>query len=92
MPRVHPDWVDRSRVTRRLEEGLHRGLTLISAPPGFGKTTLVSSWYHAGPRDDVSVAWLSLDERDNDARRFLTYLIEASIRPIRRLARLHARC
>lgn len=64
-------------MIQRLEDGLRGRLTLISAPAGFGKTTLVSSWLHSRSRDDYSVAWLSLDERDNDTERFLTYLIEA---------------
>jgi LuxR family maltose regulon positive regulatory protein len=68
-----------------LNEGLSSGrrLTLISAPAGFGKTTLVSEWV-AGPRDyppnlvcGSSVAWLSLDEADNDPARFISYLIAA---------------
>ncbi|MEO1440632.1 MAG: LuxR C-terminal-related transcriptional regulator [Chloroflexota bacterium] len=53
---------------------MHRKLTLISAPAGFGKTTLVSSWIAVSKRP---VAWLSLDERDSDPSRFLTYLIAA---------------
>jgi LuxR family maltose regulon positive regulatory protein len=63
---------------------LHRKLTLISAPAGFGKTTLVSEWVkrlrsESLPEDPIEnrVAWLSLDERDNDPIRFLTYFITA---------------
>ncbi|MBN8639576.1 MAG: helix-turn-helix transcriptional regulator, partial [Anaerolineae bacterium] len=63
--------VERSRLIERLNEGLHRKLTLISAPAGFGKTTLVSAWI-AGCVQPV--AWLSLDEGDNDPTRFLAYL------------------
>ena len=51
-----------------------RKLTLISAPAGFGKTTLVSEWVAGCGRP---VAWLSLDEGDNDPARFLTYLVAA---------------
>jgi LuxR family maltose regulon positive regulatory protein len=58
----------------RLNEGLHRKMTLISAPAGFGKTTLVSEWVAACERP---AAWLSLDEGDNDPSRFLTYLVAA---------------
>ncbi len=58
----------------RLNEGLHRKLTLISASAGFGKTTLVSEWLADCERP---VAWLSLDEMDNDPSRFLTYFIAA---------------
>jgi LuxR family maltose regulon positive regulatory protein len=64
----------RPRLIERLNEGLHRNLTLISAPAGFGKTTLVSEWV-AGCQGPV--AWLSLDEGDNDPKRFLNYLVAA---------------
>ena len=57
-----------------LDEGLHSKLTLISAPAGFGKTTLVSEWV-AGCEQPV--AWLSLDEGDNDPARFVAYLVAA---------------
>ncbi|MGF1471323.1 MAG: LuxR C-terminal-related transcriptional regulator [Rubrobacteraceae bacterium] len=59
-------------MTERLDEGLHRKLTLVSAPAGFGKTTLLSEWLSGSQR---SAAWLSLDEGDNDPIRFLTYLV-----------------
>jgi LuxR family maltose regulon positive regulatory protein len=61
-------------LLRRLNEGLHRKLTLISAPAGFGKTTLVVEWAATCSR---SVAWLSLDEGDNDPVHFLSYLVAA---------------
>ncbi|MDF2661932.1 MAG: transcriptional regulator [Paenibacillus sp.] len=64
----------RSRLTERLNEGLHRKLTLVSASAGFGKTTLVSEWLAGCERP---AAWLSLDEGDNDPARFLTYLLAA---------------
>jgi LuxR family maltose regulon positive regulatory protein len=57
-----------------LNDGLHRKLTLISAPAGFGKATLVSEWV-AGCKQPV--AWLSLDEADNDPARFISYLVAA---------------
>jgi LuxR family maltose regulon positive regulatory protein len=62
----------RPRLIERLNEGLQCKLTLISAPAGFGKTTLVSEWIASCGR---SVSWLSLDEGDNDPTRFLTYLV-----------------
>jgi LuxR family maltose regulon positive regulatory protein len=76
IPPMRPDAVPRPRLIGRLDEGLRAGrkLTLVSAPPGFGKTTLVSQWVSAGGRE---VAWLSLDEGDNDPALFLTYLIAA---------------
>src|SRR4028118_250553 len=64
----------RSRLTERLNEGLHRKLTLISAPAGFGKTTLLSEWLADCQRP---AAWLSLDEGDRDPTRFLAYLVAA---------------
>lgn len=64
----------RHRLIERLNAGLPGKLTLISAPAGFGKTTLVSEWL---ARCERRVAWLSLDEGDNDLARFLAYLIAA---------------
>jgi LuxR family maltose regulon positive regulatory protein len=66
----------RPRLVERLDEGLAAGsrLTLVSAPAGFGKTTLVGEWVAGCGRP---AAWLSLDEGDSDPSRFLTYLIAA---------------
>jgi LuxR family maltose regulon positive regulatory protein len=64
----------RPRLIERLNQGLEGKLTLLSAPAGFGKTTLVSEWIASCGRQ---VAWLSLDEGDNEPARFLTYLIAA---------------
>ncbi|MEZ4683221.1 MAG: AAA family ATPase [Caldilineaceae bacterium] len=73
-----PNLVARPRLIERLNSGLHRKLTLISAPAGFGKTTLVSEWIALlGERPEPGVAWLSLDESDSDPVRFLTYLVAA---------------
>ncbi len=69
LPPVRPNWVSRPRLIERLNEGMKRKLTLISAPAGFGKTTLLSEWVNQGNRCAV---WVSLDESDNDAARFLT--------------------
>src|SRR3954462_8851750 len=74
VPRPRPNVVLRPDLLERLNEGLHRKLTLVSAPAGFGKTTLVSAWV-AGC--DRPVAWLSLDAGDSDPTRFLTYLVMA---------------
>src|SRR6185436_9181231 len=74
IPLPRPKVVSRLRLIERLEEGLHHKLTLISAPAGFGKTTLLSEWVAGCER---RVAWLSLDEGDNDPRRFLAYLVAA---------------
>ena len=99
IPPPRPNVVRPPRLIERLNEGLQRtpGVTLISAPAGFGKTTLVSEWIidaaalaprqqwkligsrlHPHPMPQaVRVAWLSLDEGDNDPARFLTYLVAA---------------
>jgi LuxR family transcriptional regulator, maltose regulon positive regulatory protein len=76
LPAPRPGIVARPRLVERLNAGLQGipGLTLISAPAGFGKTTLASEWIAVCRR---RVAWLSLDEGDNDPARFLTYLITA---------------
>jgi Domain of unknown function (DUF4386) len=68
LPPLRPNVVSRSRLLERLNEGMHRKLTLIAAPAGFGKTTLVSAWV-AGC--DRQVAWLSLDAGENDPTLFL---------------------
>jgi LuxR family transcriptional regulator, maltose regulon positive regulatory protein len=76
VPPPRPKAVQRQRLTERLNQGLaaSRRLTLISAPAGFGKTTLVGEWAAGLGRP---TAWLSLDAGDNDLPRFLTYLVAA---------------
>lgn len=74
IPPARPNAVSRSRLITRLNEGLHRKLTLISAPAGFGKTSLASAWVASCGRQ---AAWLSLDDGDNDPTRFLSHLIAA---------------
>jgi LuxR family maltose regulon positive regulatory protein len=66
--------VARPRLDERLNEGLRRRLTLVSAPAGFGKTTLIAEWVG---ECGLPVAWLSLDEADGDPGRFLSYLVAA---------------
>lgn len=63
----------RPRLLERLNEGTQGKLILISAPAGFGKTTLVAEWID---RSGCSAGWLSLDESDSDPVQFLFYLIE----------------
>ncbi len=71
-PRAH--CVRRTRLIARLDDSLSRRLTLISAPAGFGKTTLVADWIaHA----DIHAVWVSVDEDDNDLARFFAYVIAA---------------
>ena len=73
-PRPREQLVPRAQLIERLQQGLAGALTLISAPAGFGKTTLLSQWLAGCGRP---AAWLSLDEGENDPARFLTYLVAA---------------
>ena len=74
--------VSRPRLVERLQNGLTSRLMLVSAPAGYGKTTLMSEW-RTGVGRDFFTAWLSLDEDDNDFTRFLTYIIAvlATLKP-----------
>jgi LuxR family maltose regulon positive regulatory protein len=74
IPPLRSKHVLRPRLIERLNDGAQRKLTLVSAPAGFGKTTLVSEWIAQSER---LTAWLSLDEDDNDPARFMSYLIAA---------------
>jgi len=74
IPKFRKDLVPRPRLFEKLNAGLDRKLTLISAPAGFGKSTLISDWIYQSKED---IVWLSLDENDNNQARFLTYLIAA---------------
>jgi LuxR family maltose regulon positive regulatory protein len=74
IPPVRPELVSRPRLIQRLNAHLDRKLTLISAPAGFGKTTLLSEW---AASMDRPVAWVSLDKGDEELTRFWSYLITA---------------
>jgi ATP/maltotriose-dependent transcriptional regulator MalT len=74
VPPPQPSAVLRPRLIERLNEGLQRKLILVSAPAGFGKTTLLGEWVATCGRP---AAWLSLDEGDGDPSRFLAYLVAA---------------
>ncbi|MBN1669295.1 MAG: hypothetical protein JW862_19535 [Anaerolineales bacterium] len=74
IPQVRSGLVARPRLIVKLQAGINQRLTLISAPAGFGKTTLLSAWAHDC---GCNVAWLALDEGENDQARFLAYLIGA---------------
>jgi LuxR family maltose regulon positive regulatory protein len=74
---ARPELVARPQLTAKLEREPGRKLTLISAPAGFGKTTLLVEWLKEREDGDRSVAWVSLDEGDNDPVRFLSYLVAA---------------
>ena len=69
--------VARPRLTERLNQGAESALTLVSAPAGFGKTTLLRQWLGAATAGGRSAAWLSLDQRDNDPAMFWAYLVAA---------------
>ena len=80
VPRSRPGLVPRLRLRERLDRGTASKLTLISAPAGFGKTTLLTEWLAAGPAapaDERLAAWLSLDRGDNDPASFWAYVIAA---------------
>ncbi|HMI24823.1 MAG TPA: AAA family ATPase [Streptosporangiaceae bacterium] len=74
MPRPRPDLVPRPRLAERLDEGLARGVMLVCAPAGYGKTVLLADWARRGPQP---VAWLSLDVGDNDPARFWRHGVAA---------------
>jgi LuxR family maltose regulon positive regulatory protein len=68
--------VARPRLVHRLSRGVESKLTLVSAPPGFGKSTLVGDWVATRP-SGVAAAWLSLDAEDNDPATFWSYVVGA---------------
>ena len=74
MPRPRPDLVPRPRLAERLDEGLARGVMLVCAPAGYGKTVLLADWARRGPQP---AAWLSLDAGDNDPARFWRHGVAA---------------
>ncbi|HEY1015758.1 MAG TPA: hypothetical protein VGE07_23825, partial [Herpetosiphonaceae bacterium] len=80
LPPPRPGLIDRPRLSERLSAGLRRPLTLITAPAGFGKTTLLAAWLADQSGDPLGgrAAWLALDEADSDPGRFLAYLIAAA--------------
>jgi LuxR family maltose regulon positive regulatory protein len=77
VPRWRRGLVARPRLSERLNLGAEAKLTLVSAPAGFGKTTLLAAWLTAAPATDRAAAWLSLDRGDNQPAAFWTYLIAA---------------
>ncbi len=79
IPALRAKLVSRPHLTERLNAGTYRRLTLVSAPAGFGKTTLLSEWAHYRSEADppLPVAWVSLNKGDNDPTRFWSYFIAA---------------
>ena len=74
VPGLRPDLVPRPRLAQRLDEGRGRGLVLVCAPAGYGKTVLLAEWVRRGRH---RVAWLSLDAGDNDPARFWRHMVAA---------------
>ena len=73
-PRLPQQVVPRPRLLKKLDAGRFQDLTLVAAPAGYGKSTLVISWLD---QQESPVGWLSLDENDNDPHRFWQYLLLA---------------
>jgi LuxR family maltose regulon positive regulatory protein len=73
-PRLRPSLIERVALIDRLNQGLSSDVTLITAPAGYGKTTLVAEW---AAQATLPVAWLTVDAKDNDATTFVTYFIAA---------------
>ena len=74
VPRVHRGLVPRPRLGERLNRGTESKLTLVSAPAGFGKTTLLAEWLDVSQH---SAAWVSLDQSDNQTASFWSYVFAA---------------
>jgi LuxR family maltose regulon positive regulatory protein len=90
IPLLRPSTVTRPRLEEKLTAGLQGKITLVSAPAGFGKTTLIAEWARSErrvtrnpqtPRSLLSSCWLSLDENDNDQTRFWMYVF-AALQPV----------
>ena len=81
LPPARPNLVARPRLLAELDAGLQQGrrLTLVAAPAGFGKSTLLAAWLYARRKTGGTAAdaWLALDGDDGDPARFLTYLVAA---------------
>ena len=78
VPTTRPSLVVRDRLLRQLDAVRHNRLVLVSAPAGFGKTTLIAAYAaQAAALSNIALAWLSLGEEDNDPARFLAYLLAA---------------
>jgi LuxR family transcriptional regulator, maltose regulon positive regulatory protein len=77
IPPARPNVIVRTRLIQQLKAAMRGVLTLIIAPAGWGKTTLLTSWHTASDRDSPPLSWVSLDEGDNSPIRFWTYVIAA---------------
>jgi LuxR family maltose regulon positive regulatory protein len=74
IPRAHPEIIERSNLIRKFNEGIKTRLILVTAPAACGKTTLLSKFMK---QSNIHVAWVSLDDRDNEQIRFWSYFIAA---------------
>ncbi len=83
VPRWRTGLVRRARLVERMDQGTERKLTLVSAPAGFGKSTVLAEWVAATPANERPAAWVSLDQSDNDPALFWAYFIAAlqTVRP-----------
>ena len=77
VPKLRRGLLARPRLSAHLRRGAESRLTLVSAPAGFGKTTLLAEWMGETPGEDRCVAWLSLDPSDNEPESFWTYVVTA---------------
>jgi LuxR family maltose regulon positive regulatory protein len=77
IPKLRRGQVERPRLLERLSRGAESKLTLVSAPAGFGKTTLLAEWLEGAASEGTSTAWLSLDPGDSQATTFWSYVIAA---------------
>src|SRR5262245_17390182 len=76
-PKWRPGLVSRPGLIERIHQGIERKLTLVSAPAGFGKTTLLAEWLAATSAGSPAAGWVSLDQSDNDPAFFWSYFITA---------------
>jgi LuxR family maltose regulon positive regulatory protein len=74
IPELQENLIEKNKVFEKLNEGLKKKLTIITAPAGFGKSTFITQWLKA---KNIGAAWLSLDAEDNNLKRFLIYLIHS---------------
>ncbi|MCI0832315.1 MAG: helix-turn-helix transcriptional regulator [Chloroflexi bacterium] len=77
IPKWRPGLVSRPRLIERMHQGMERKLTLVSAPAGFGKTTLLAEWLAGSSASERAAGWVSLDQSDNDPALFWAYFITA---------------
>ena len=82
VPLLRSEIISRSILIRRISEGLNKKLILVSAPAGFGKTTLLGEWARTCDR---TIAWLSLDASDNETNRFGNISSQESMTSMKRL-------